>query len=141
MERPFRPKFLKKIWDALDPQAGPPLEGDGLAAHALARPIFHVGILLALAVSYYFAHIGVKVLEGDEATYALLSKTISPRISRTPNCCTRRNSSQTRSCTSLGSPVPLMIKSPSNTSGATIRPCSQTGVLQLHAGPSVSSAA
>lgn len=77
MERPFRPKFLKKIWDALDPQAGPPLQSEGLEAQALARPAFHIGILIALAVVYYFAHIGAKVLEGDEATYALLSRTIA----------------------------------------------------------------
>ena len=77
MERPFRPKFLKEIWDAIDPQGGPPLQSEGLEAQALARPVLHVGILIALAVVYYFAHIGAKVLEGDEATYALLSKTIA----------------------------------------------------------------
>jgi 4-amino-4-deoxy-L-arabinose transferase-like glycosyltransferase len=77
MERSFRSKFLTQIWDALDPQAGPPLQSDGLEGQALARPIFHVGILIALAIVYHFAQIGTKVLEGDEATYALLSKTIA----------------------------------------------------------------
>ena len=77
MDRPFRLKFLKKIWGALDPQAGPPLASDGLEAHPLTRPIVHLGILLALAVVLHFAHLGTKVIEGDEATYALASKTIA----------------------------------------------------------------
>ena len=62
------------------------------------------------------------------------------RISRTPSCCTRRSSSQTRSTTSFGSPVPLMTSEPSSTPSLTL-PCSHTGVLQVQAGPSWSSAA
>jgi hypothetical protein len=38
MERSFREKFLKKFRDALDPQAGRPLQSDGLQAQAPARP-------------------------------------------------------------------------------------------------------
>ena len=65
---------------------------------------------------------------------------MSPRISVTPICCTRRNSSHMRSSTSLGSPLPLMTRSPSNTPSFTV-PFSQTGVVHVQAGPSSSSAA
>ena len=41
--------------------------------------------------------------------------TMSPRISRTPACWTRRSSSHMRSRTSLGSPLPLITRSPART--------------------------
>jgi hypothetical protein len=73
-------------------------------------------------------------------TKALRSTTMSPRISRTPDCCTRRISSQIRSSTSFGSPVPLITRLPWSTPSTT-GPCSQTGVVQVKAGPSSSRAA
>ena len=37
MERSFRPKFLKEIWDALDSQTGPPLQSEGLEARKFRK--------------------------------------------------------------------------------------------------------
>ena len=66
---------------------------------------------------------------------------MSPRISRTPSCCTRRISSHSRSTTSFGSPLPLMTRLPSSTPLGCTVPVNHTGVFHVHAGPSRSSAA
>src|ERR1700761_1681571 len=65
---------------------------------------------------------------------------MSPRTSRTPASRSWRSSSHTRSITRLGSPPPTIATEPSSTP-LRIGPVTKTPVFQVHAGPSVSSAA
>ena len=77
MEWPIRKELLDRAWKRLDPEEPAPVENDAPGWRLLSRPLVHVSLLLAFSLLYHLARLGTKVLEGDEATYALLSKTIT----------------------------------------------------------------
>jgi 4-amino-4-deoxy-L-arabinose transferase-like glycosyltransferase len=75
MEWPFRKEALDNFWETLEAQAEAPQRSARFPV--LSRPAVHVTLLVVLTLAICFGGLAVhKTLEGDEALYALIPKTI-----------------------------------------------------------------
>ncbi len=75
MEWPFRKEALDNFWRTLEAQAQP--SESAARFPILSRPAVHVTLLVLLTLAMCFGGLAVnKTLEGDEALYALIPKTI-----------------------------------------------------------------
>src|SRR5712692_325421 len=75
MEWPFRKEALDNFWKTLEAQAAAPERSARFPV--LSRPAVHVTLLVVLTLALCFGGLAVhKTLEGDEALYALIPKTI-----------------------------------------------------------------
>lgn len=75
MEWPFRKEALDNFWRTLEAQAQP--SESAARFPILSRPAVHVTLLVLLTLAFCFGGLAVnKTLEGDEALYALIPKTI-----------------------------------------------------------------
>ena len=77
MEWPIRKELLGRLWQALGPVDASPGGDEALAWRFFSHAQVRLAILLLFSLLFYLLRLGAKVLEGDEATYALLSKTIA----------------------------------------------------------------
>jgi len=75
MEWPFRKEALDRFWKTLETQAQEPERSARFPV--LSRPAVHVTLLIVLTLAFCLGNLAVhKTLEGDEALYALIPKTI-----------------------------------------------------------------
>jgi 4-amino-4-deoxy-L-arabinose transferase-like glycosyltransferase len=76
MEWPFCKESLDNFWKTLEAQARAPESAARFPV--LSRPAIHVTLLVLLTLAFCFGGLAVnKTLEGDEALYALIPKTIT----------------------------------------------------------------
>jgi 4-amino-4-deoxy-L-arabinose transferase-like glycosyltransferase len=76
MEWPFRKEALDNFWRTLEAQAQP--SESAARFPILSRPAVHVTLLVLLTLAFCLGSLAVnKTLEGDEALYALIPKTIA----------------------------------------------------------------
>jgi 4-amino-4-deoxy-L-arabinose transferase-like glycosyltransferase len=76
MEWPFRKESLDNFWKTLEAQARAPESAARFPL--LSRPAVHVTLLVLLTLALCFGALAInKTLEGDEALYALVPKTIA----------------------------------------------------------------
>ena len=76
MEWPFRKESLDNFWKTLEAQARP--EETAARFPILSRPAVHITLLVILSLVFCLGGLAVnKTLEGDEALYALIPRTIT----------------------------------------------------------------